>query len=60
MTKKHFIALADTIRQSPYAFNSTQLAVLADFCASQNPNFDRGRWLAYIEGKCGPSGGSRP
>lgn len=30
---------------------------LADFCQAQNPNFDRQRWIDYIAGKCGPSGG---
>ena len=30
---------------------------LADFCAAQNPRFDRQRWLGYIAGECGPSGG---
>jgi hypothetical protein len=31
--------------------------VLADFCAAQNPRFDRELWLAYIAGHCGPNGG---
>ena len=30
---------------------------LADFCAAQNPRFNRARWLDYIAGKCGPNGG---
>lgn len=30
----------------------------ADFCASQNPRFNRSRWLAYIAGECGPNGGA--
>ncbi len=30
---------------------------LADFCASQNAKFKRDRWLAYINGDCGPNGG---
>lgn len=30
---------------------------LADFCQKQNPNFDRERWLNYVAGNCGPSGG---
>lgn len=34
-------------------------SMLADFCAAQNPRFDRERWLGYIAGKCGPSGGKR-
>lgn len=31
---------------------------LADFCARQNPRFNRERWLGYINGECGPSGGA--
>jgi hypothetical protein len=31
--------------------------MLADFCAQQNPNFNRQRWLGYIAGLCGPNGG---
>jgi len=69
MTKKHFIALADAIRQhnlicDPYdstferAFDSYQLKVLANFCASQNPRFDRERWLGYIAGTNGANGGT--
>ena len=70
MTKKHFIALADAIRVynknafpagkntvSPLQFGWTQLFVLADFCQQANPNFKRGRWLDYVNGKCGPNGG---
>lgn len=30
---------------------------LADFCRSQNYAFDRSRWLGYIAGENGPSGG---
>jgi hypothetical protein len=73
MTKKHFIALADAVRKhnklySPHAkrgihhvyeFGEFQLKTLADFCQSQNPRFDRQRWLDYIAGKCGPNGGKR-
>lgn len=57
MTKKHFIALADHIRQGVYPKN--QILQLADFCQSQNPQFNRERWLAYIAGECGPNGGKR-
>ena len=35
------------------------IKALADFCQAQNGNFNRGRWLAYIAGECGPSGGTR-
>ena len=70
MTKKHFIALADTIRTynrgagrksppmgSPVVFTHTQLLALADFCQSQNPRFNRARWLGYVRGENGPNGG---
>jgi hypothetical protein len=70
MTKKHFIALANTIREyneaafkpgtntvSPLQFSHTQLMVLADFCQASNPRFNRERWLSYIAGKCGKNGG---
>lgn len=33
------------------------LKMLADFCAAQNPRFNRERWLSYIAGECGPKGG---
>lgn len=64
MSKQDFIALADRVRdfgvvehESPLPLTRTQVAMLADFCASQNPRFNRQRWLDYIAGKCGPNGG---
>jgi hypothetical protein len=61
MTKKHFIELADRIRifnkNENNPFTQWHIWELADFCQSQNPNFNRERWLDYIDGKCGPSGG---
>lgn len=59
MSKKDFIALADTIREQDLPFTDGQVKTLADFCRSQNPDFKRDRWLSYIAGKCGPSGGKR-
>lgn len=67
MTKKHFIALANAIREanthysdpSGYPFNPQTIEVLADFCEEENSNFNRERWLSYIAGECGPNGGSR-
>ena len=55
MTKKHFIALANTIRNNRDAFCLDSLAVLASFCAEQNSRFDRARWLDYIKGSGGPN-----
>jgi hypothetical protein len=70
MTKKHFVALADAIRDynensfehgtntaSPLRFTHTQMIRLADFCESQNDRFNRKRWLGYIAGKNGKNGG---
>jgi hypothetical protein len=68
MTKKNFIALADDIRNhNDYAkrdantqpFTAEQLITLADFCVSQNPQFNRARWLGYIAGTNGKNGGAR-
>lgn len=65
MSKKHFIELANVIIRSAPAdrsaygtFSESAIKELADFCADQNPNFKRQRWLDYIAGKCGSSGGA--
>lgn len=70
MTKKHFIALADMLRTARIGesgkgdgfgynpFKQEHVDFLADFLASQNPNFNRERWLAYVAGECGPNGGA--
>ena len=65
MSKKHFIALADAIREhnrlietEDEPFTPKQLETLADFCRSQNPDFKRDRWLGYIAGENGKNGGS--
>jgi hypothetical protein len=34
-------------------FTPDHLLVLADFCASQDPNFNRRLWIDYIAGECG-------
>lgn len=67
MTKKHFIALADAIREyndtgisgeHPYQpFNEAQIRVLADFCEAQNSRFNYDRWVGYIAGTNGKNGG---
>ena len=68
MTKKTFISLADTIiaynshafpAGTNIAFPDSAIKLLADFCAAQNPAFNRERWLAYVAGECGPNGGKR-
>ena len=74
MTKKTFIALADVVREldNRAVLVTTKLGLdrkvvtfedvlleLAWFCQSQNPRFNRARWIAYINGECGPNGGQR-
>lgn len=61
MTKKDFIAdaiRANNARTGFFRFGSEQLDTLAAFCHSRNPRFNRGRWLGYIRGECGPNGGA--
>lgn len=70
MSKKHFIQLADMMKDircilqnhpgemiSPGVAAEFFQAKLADFCADQNPRFNRQRWCKYIAGECGPNGG---
>jgi hypothetical protein len=63
MSKKHFIKLADTLASITRHDDgqtvefAAVINALADFCEGQNPHFMRGRWLQYIAGECGPSGG---
>jgi len=63
MTKKHFIALANTIKvcnASAYKsrhFSVLQCVELAAFCREQNPRFNSNRWMSYINNECGPNGG---
>jgi len=63
MSKKHFIALADAIREFNRTFEDQfthgQITALADFCPNQNGDFKRERWMQYVYGKCGPNGGTR-
>lgn len=66
MSKKHFIALANAVRihqEKQYRNGVIEkppflIDTLADFCQSQNSNFKRDRWIAYIKGECGPNGGA--
>ena len=63
MTKQHFIALADWIRVDrqarPSSFTDDVVISLANFLSTQNPRFNRARWLDYVNGTCGPNGGTR-
>lgn len=62
MTKKHFIALADTLREyeseTGEVIPDRLLTALGFFCKRQNPRFDWDRWHGYVRGLCGPSGGT--
>ena len=66
MSKKHFIALADMIREhnrrtelcTTETFGPSQIEALAEFCRRENSQFNRSRWIAYIAGECGPNGGT--
>jgi hypothetical protein len=68
MTKKHFIALADAIREHNAVkytaeglmpkFDEHHLQTLTDFLDQQNPRFNRERWLGYINGTNGKNGGA--
>jgi hypothetical protein len=65
MSKQDFIALANVVRLhnsgnpfDRFEFTADQVSTLANFCEGQNPNFNRERWLGYIAGTNGPSGGS--
>lgn len=62
MSKKHFIALADYLRDTNgycQPFTAEQIEHLSNFCHAQNSNFKRERFIDYIKGACGPNGGAR-
>jgi hypothetical protein len=66
MTKKHFIAVADAIRehnrarnQFGDAFSDEQISTLSVCFRELNPRFNAVRWENYIAGKCGPNGGKK-
>jgi hypothetical protein len=60
MTKKDLVALADALRihnktaDGRTEFTPDHLLVLANFCASRNPNFNRKQWIDYITGEGRP------
>jgi hypothetical protein len=57
MTKQDLVALAEALRlhnraaDGPTDFTPDHLRVLADFCASQDPNFNREWWIDYVVGE---------
>ena len=51
MTKQHFIALVDWIRRARQAgYTDDVIKSIADFLSTQNPRFNRERWLDYVNG----------
>ena len=56
MTKKDIAALAEVLRihnqtaDARTEFTPDHLRTLGDFCAAQYPNFNRERWIDYING----------
>lgn len=50
MTKKHFIALANLIKDKPNLFSPDAIDALAEFSLTQNPRFDKPKWIRYICG----------
>jgi len=65
MSKQDFIALANIIidhnrmiATSDKPFTDEHLHTLVSFCRRQNSSFNQERWLGYIKGENGPSGGS--
>lgn len=59
MTKKEVAELAEALRihnqraGGPTEFTPDHLRVLADFCASQDLDFNRELWIDYIAGEQG-------
>ena len=66
MSKKHFIALADAIREhnriavntNGQPFDMEQIDTITRFCIAQNSRFNSQRFVDYIAGLCGPNGGA--
>ena len=63
ITKKQIIKIADTIKDiARDADGLIELSLVvdkfADYLAAQNPNFERERFIAYVNGECGPNGGA--
>jgi hypothetical protein len=71
VTKKDFIIIADALREARRKANmnaggidmnaGTYFATLAiaDALSLHYERFKKERWLAYVAGTCGPSGGKR-
>ena len=63
MSKKDFVDLADRLKRVKNGNDGGLvsweyiLEEICQFCKSQNFNFNRERFLDYLAGECGPSGG---
>lgn len=59
MTKKLIISLAKHIINNRDQFSDEAIELIADWIASVNPAFLRGRFIGFINGENGPNGGER-
>ena len=67
MSKMHFIALADDLKQEKThwitQYGESAFTELVNFtcrfCRGQNGRFNESRFRDYVAGDCGPNGGSR-
>lgn len=50
-------AFGEGFEKGRLAHWNRMVEVLAEFCAGQNPRFNRERWLGYINRECGSNGG---
>ena len=62
MTKKHFIALADSIKDGLQNEHDSYMSDKAfddivAFCHSMNSRFNEHRFREYVSGRCGQNGG---
>jgi hypothetical protein len=57
--KRHFIALAEALRPVRKDLNETVLQALLAWCKAENRDFKLERFIEYLAGTCGPSGGRR-
>ncbi len=52
MTRKHFIALAEVVRSlkgTRHEFSESQIYTISGFLREYGENFDRERWLDYVQ-----------
>ncbi len=52
-------AFSEGFEKGRLAYWNRIVEVMADFYQSQNSQFNRERWLAYIAGECGPNRGAK-